>query len=87
MERNHGEAAARHQQLLSRGKTAVELAELVVYRDPKGLECAGCRVMAPFGLGHRSTHDIGEFDCPPDRSPAPRRDDRAGDPTGKALFA
>ena len=87
MEGHYGEPPAGGQQLLGCRQPAIELVQFVVHGDPQGLECPGRRILPGLGLRDHRTDDIRELGGALYRPMLSCSNDRAGDPTGKPLFA
>ena len=87
MKRDDREAAARHQQPLGRGEAPVELAELVIDRDPQGLKGAGRRIEPGLTPRDCAAHDVRELAGAADRGTTARRDDCSCDAPCVAFLA
>ena len=69
------------------GQGGVQVLELVVDRDPQGLEDAGRRVDRPPLAGDAPADELGEPPGGRDRLDPPRLDDPPGDPAAVPLLA
>ena len=88
VKRNHRETAARHQQPLGGGQSAVQFAQFIVDRDAQRLKGAGRRVEPRFAAsGSRRARSRPARRCGESARCCARRDDGARDPAGKALLA
>src|ERR1041385_3954545 len=87
MKRDDSEAAARHQEPLRRGEPPVELAKLVIDRDPQGLKGAGRRIEPGLASRDCGAHDVREFAGAADWGTTARRNDCSCDAPCVAFLA
>ena len=87
MEADDGGSAAGFEPVGETGEGVVEVAELVVDRDPEGLEGPGRRVDRAPLAGHALADDLGEPGGRRDRLDPPRLDDPPGDPPAVPFLA
>ncbi len=87
VKRNHRETAARHQQPLGGGQSAIQFAQFVVDRNAQRLKRAGSRIEPGLTCRDRGAHDLGQLAGAANRRMLARRDDRPRDAAGEALLA